>query len=100
MQEPEKVTVADRALIGWHKLSVLVQAKVLEKLGQLAGRPPEQWATEEVERWWPDDDLFALGVWVGTAELLVFFRPAEGGRVRIESMALKETIERFTARKS
>jgi hypothetical protein len=95
MQTAEKVTLEDRALIGWHKLPVPVQAQVLGTLGALVGQSSEKWPAEPIERWWPNDDLFALHVWVGPAELLVFFR-LEEDRIRIDSMTLKETLERFS----
>jgi hypothetical protein len=100
MNNSEKVTVADRAWIGWSQLPAPTQASIRESLGALAGRPPMQWPSRGVERWWADDDLFALRVWVGPDDLLVFFRPEEGGHICLDNMALKETIERFTGRKS
>jgi hypothetical protein len=94
----DKVTVDGRALISWYQLPAAVQSQVLETLGKLAGTPPEKWPGGRVERWWPGDDLYALHVWVGADELLVFFRP-EGGRIRVDSMMLKETIERYSVKK-
>jgi hypothetical protein len=94
MNNSDKVTVADRAWIGWSQLPAPTQTSILESLAALAGQPPEQWPARGVERWWADDNLFALRVWVGPDELLVFFRPQDG-HISIDSMLLKETIDRF-----
>jgi hypothetical protein len=94
MHDSDKVTVADRAWIGWSQLPASTRATILGSLGGLAGRPAEQWPAGEVERWWADDDLYALRARVGPDELLVFFR-AEGDRIVVDSLMLQETIDQL-----
>ncbi len=80
-------------------MPLTLQASILDKLGTLADQAPEGWSAEEhIERWWPNENLYALHVWVGADELLVFFYP-EGTCIHVDSMLLKEAIDRY-ARKS
>ena len=99
METSGKVVVDDRALIGWYQMPAPLQAKALEALGSMAGQSPESWPADEVERWWPDRNLFAYHFMVGPDELLIFFYP-EGRRIHIESMMLKETTDRYSTRKA
>jgi hypothetical protein len=100
MQTPEKVIVDDRAWIGWFKLPEAAKAELLEELGKLADQPVDRWAGGAVERW-TNGYMFAYHIMVREKdELLVFFRPEEGNRVRIDDMMLKETIDRYFAKTS
>jgi len=98
MQTQEKVVVDDRALISWHLTSVSDRAQVLEALEPLVGQAPEDYPPGEVERWWPDKDLYAYHFHFSDGELLVFFY-AKDGRIHIESMAPKERYEPYRTTK-
>ncbi len=89
MQTQEKVVVDDRALIGWHMTPVSDRTKVLDALEGLAGQAPEDYPPGEVERWWPDRNLFAYHLPSSEGELLVFFN-AKDGQIHIDSMAPTE----------
>src|SRR5215468_3907258 len=97
MNLPETLVLDDKALVSWYMLPASAQSEIVATLAGLAGRPPEAWTRTDVEPWIPHDGLYALHVMVGPDELLVFFRP-EKGRIRIEGMLLKETIDRFARR--
>jgi hypothetical protein len=96
MELSSKVSVASRALISWHTLPGPIQATILATLEGLAGQPTEQWPGPEVTLWRADEGLYAYRLPVGADETYVFFRQDGLGRVRVEALALRETIERFT----
>ncbi len=97
MNGSDKVIVDDRAWIGWHKLPPNVQTDILTTLDHLASQPPERWSSSRVERWPFEDNLYVLHAWVGVEELLVFFYGKQGF-IHIDSMLLKEAVDRYARR--
>jgi hypothetical protein len=98
MELSSKVSLASRALIAWHMLPGPTRARALAALESLAGQPTEQWPGPEVMLWRAEEGLYAYHLPVGADEAYVFFRQDGPGRVRIEALALRETIERFTGK--
>ncbi len=99
MQTQEKVVVDDRALIGWHMTPVPDRTKAVDALEGLVGRVPEDYPPGEVERRWPDRDLFAYHLPFSDGEFLVFFY-AKDGQIHIDSLAPKERYDPYRSRKA
>jgi hypothetical protein len=99
MQTQEKVVVDGRALISWHQTPVSDRAKVMKALESLVGQAPADYPAGEVERWWPDRDLFAYHMPLSDGDFLIFFY-AKDGRIHIESVAPKERYEPYRARQT
>jgi hypothetical protein len=97
MQTQEKVVIDDRAWIGWNMMPVTDRARVLNALEGLAGQPAEKWPSA-VKRWWPDRDVFTYPIVIEGDEVLVFFYP-QNGQIHLDSMTLKEALERYSAGK-
>jgi hypothetical protein len=98
MQALEKVTVDWRALVGWNALRGPVREQILASLLRLASQPRGHLPNGEVVPLaTPGENLYTLRAPDG---LLVTFRWEEGGRITVLDLVLKETIERYFARKS
>lgn len=89
MNESDKVTFGGQAL------PAHVKTDILTTLEPLAGVSPDQWPGR-VRSWRPKENLFLLPTWVGPDELYVFLSP-EGGRIHIQSMYLRELIDRLNS---
>lgn len=92
---PEWVTLNSGAIPAWISLPTAEQKHVAERLQHLRRLKPEEWTKAGIRR--VDDSVptYLLRV---TSELMLFFKPEEGGiRLEIENFARQETLDRFFA---
>jgi hypothetical protein len=86
------VVVDWRALTSVESLPPADRATLHETLARLAGQDPEHWPSDLVQRLPSEEPLYVLRL---HGDLLVVFRRAEGGRLTIVDVSLKEMIDRY-----
>jgi len=94
---PAWVTLNSGAIPSWISLPPAEQKHVAERVQNLRGllNKPEKWSEAGIRRVDDSTPTYLLRV---TPELMLFFKPEEGGtRLEIENFARQETLDRFFA---